>query len=256
MFRKMVMAAPLAGVLALSPAALDQQAHAAQFSPPSDYGSSPLLQLVRSGGVIMHGGGGGGGGGGRGSFGGGGRMGGFGGGPAFRGGMGYGGAGRSFNSFSAGRSNHSLGVSRGPVFRDGGASIGRRSFDRPGRFAVRSFDRMPRGGFDGSSGYIRRGDGAHLYKRDFSNRTKFYGNGGRRNFAHNDHDGNWRGKHDRRHHRLRRFSHFFFFGPGYDDYYYDYATSYYNDCEWLRLRAISTGSVYWWRRYRQCEDWY
>jgi hypothetical protein len=34
----------------------------------------------------------------------------------------------------------------------------------------------------------------------------------------------------------------------YDYHYYDYDYS----CEWLRRRAIETGSRYWWRRYRQC----
>ena len=33
--------------------------------------------------------------------------------------------------------------------------------------------------------------------------------------------------------------------------YYDY-----DDCEWLRYRAIRTGSSYWWRRYRLYVDWY
>ncbi len=27
---------------------------------------------------------------------------------------------------------------------------------------------------------------------------------------------------------------------------------YYAECEWLRRRAITTDSTYWWRRYRQC----
>jgi len=243
MFRKMMMSAPLAGVLALSPAS-NQQVHAAQFSPPSDIGASSLLQPVRGGGgVIINGGGhsGGGFGGGHGGGFGAGRMGGFGGGPAFRGGMGYGGAGRSIGSMGSGRA--------GPFFREGGMSGGGRSFDRPGRMAVRSFDRMPNGGFEGSSNYIRRGDRAQFYRRDFS------GNNGNRIASIHDRDRD-RGDHDRRHHRLRRFSHFYFDGFGYGDYNYDYADSYYGDCESLRLQAVSSGSVYWWRRYRQCEDWY
>jgi hypothetical protein len=32
-------------------------------------------------------------------------------------------------------------------------------------------------------------------------------------------------------------------GPGY---------GYVSDCEWMRRRAIATGSSYWWRRYRAC----
>jgi hypothetical protein len=32
-------------------------------------------------------------------------------------------------------------------------------------------------------------------------------------------------------------------GPGY---------GYVSDCEWMRRRAVATGSSYWWRRYRAC----
>jgi hypothetical protein len=38
-------------------------------------------------------------------------------------------------------------------------------------------------------------------------------------------------------------------GPGYDDDY-----SYGGECGWLKRRAISTGSGYWWRRYQECID--
>jgi hypothetical protein len=249
MFRKMMMAAPLAGVLAMSPAASDQQVHAAQFSPPSNVGASPLLQLVRGGGgVIINGGGHGGGG-----FGGG-RMGGGGGGSAFRGGIGYGGAGRSFGGMGSGRRSGPLfregGMSSGrggPFFREGGMSGGR-SVDRPGRMAIRSFDRMPNGGFEGSSSYIRRGDRANLYRRDFS------GNG-MRHVAHGG-DGDAHHGHDHNGHHHHHHGHFFFFNGSFYDDYYDYANSYYSDCEWLRLRAVSTGSSYWWHRYQVCEDSY
>lgn len=30
----------------------------------------------------------------------------------------------------------------------------------------------------------------------------------------------------------------------------------YGRCEWLRRRALATGSSYWWRRYRVCRGWY
>jgi hypothetical protein len=39
-----------------------------------------------------------------------------------------------------------------------------------------------------------------------------------------------------------------YIGPGYGYYYGDYDDS----CEWLRRRAIRTGSSYWWRRFRDC----
>jgi hypothetical protein len=35
----------------------------------------------------------------------------------------------------------------------------------------------------------------------------------------------------------------FFTGPSY---------GYVSDCDWLRRRAVATGSSYWWRRYRAC----
>jgi hypothetical protein len=35
----------------------------------------------------------------------------------------------------------------------------------------------------------------------------------------------------------------FFVGPSY---------GYVSDCDWLRRRAVATGSSYWWRRYRAC----
>jgi hypothetical protein len=34
----------------------------------------------------------------------------------------------------------------------------------------------------------------------------------------------------------------------YGGYYY----SYYGDCDWLRRRALATGSPYWWDRYYTC----
>jgi hypothetical protein len=54
------------------------------------------------------------------------------------------------------------------------------------------------------------------------------------------------GKHHGRHHRHRRI----FVGVpiiygGYDYYYY-------GNCEWLRRRALATGSGYWWDRYNAC----
>lgn len=60
--------------------------------------------------------------------------------------------------------------------------------------------------------------------------------------------GNWSHDHDRDHHRHRPFrGPGVYFAPSYD--YYDYYNS---DCEWLRHRALQTGSAHWWRRYRDC----
>lgn len=55
-----------------------------------------------------------------------------------------------------------------------------------------------------------------------------------------------------RRHGHRRHGRGIYFAPGYYDYG-DYGT--YDDeggCEWMRERAESTGSAYWWRRYRLC----
>ena len=45
----------------------------------------------------------------------------------------------------------------------------------------------------------------------------------------------------------------FAWGPGIVFWLYD--GTYYGDCDWLREKARDTGSSYWWRRYRNCEDW-
>jgi hypothetical protein len=43
------------------------------------------------------------------------------------------------------------------------------------------------------------------------------------------------------------------FIAGYPYYYdYDYDYGYYGGCGWLYQRAVSTGSAYWWERYREC----
>ena len=39
-----------------------------------------------------------------------------------------------------------------------------------------------------------------------------------------------------------------YLGPGFGYYDGDYDS----DCEWLRRRALDTGSRYWWRRFRDC----
>ena len=40
---------------------------------------------------------------------------------------------------------------------------------------------------------------------------------------------------------------------GFYPYYYSY---YYDDCSWLRRRALYTGSPYWWQRYETCRYGY
>jgi hypothetical protein len=54
-------------------------------------------------------------------------------------------------------------------------------------------------------------------------------------------------QHARRHHRHRH-RHLLYAAPfvGYGYYAYN------DDCEWLRQRALATGSAYWWDRYEAC----
>jgi hypothetical protein len=251
MFRKIMIAAPLAGAIAWCAPVLDA-AQAAQISPASGAFSPLFAEPVRE---LPRGGGGGGGGGMR-SFGGGGGMRSFGGGGgggmrSFGGGSGgmrsFGGGGmRSFDgggrmrgigrgtrgdSFGGGERFRNL----GPIRRGDGPGIARRGFD------------------SGSSAFIRRRDGDRGYSRKL-----WVGGGDRPNWRPGKHHG-WKHGHkgDWRHkHRVRRFGRHIFWGPSLDFYYYD--GYYYGNCEWLRERAIYTGSHYWWRRYELCRyyDWY
>jgi hypothetical protein len=45
----------------------------------------------------------------------------------------------------------------------------------------------------------------------------------------------------------------FYWGPGAEFYYWN--GYYYGNCQWLRRRALATGSQYWWSRYRRCRSW-
>jgi hypothetical protein len=54
-------------------------------------------------------------------------------------------------------------------------------------------------------------------------------------------------------HAYRHHGHRFYpYGYGFLPYYYYGGDGYYDDCAWLRRRAIATGSPYWWRRYEAC----
>jgi hypothetical protein len=54
---------------------------------------------------------------------------------------------------------------------------------------------------------------------------------------------------DRRRHRGKRHV----WGPGIEFWFFD--GYYHGDCDWLRRKAISTDSDYWWSRYRLCREW-
>jgi hypothetical protein len=248
MFRKIMIAAPLASAIAWGAPAVYEAAQAAQISPASGAVSTLLVQPIRDfprGGGGGFGRGGGGSGGGMRSFGGGGGMRNFGGG---------GGGIRSFDGggrMRGGSFGGMRGIDRGPR---GGSFGGGERFrtlgpirrgNGPG-FAGRRFD-------GGSSAFIRRGDGDRG-----NSRRQWAGNGdrprwhpGKRHGWKHGHKGDWRHKH-----RVRRFGRHIFWGPSVDFYYYD--GYYYGNCEWLRERAVYTGSHYWWRRYELCRyyDWY
>lgn len=63
------------------------------------------------------------------------------------------------------------------------------------------------------------------------------------------------GRHRHHGHRHRNRRGGIYFGYGAPYYYNDYYT-YSSSCEWLRRRALRTGSSYWWNRYRNCVDDY
>lgn len=46
----------------------------------------------------------------------------------------------------------------------------------------------------------------------------------------------------------------YLWAPGLTFYFYN--GYYYGDCNWLRRRALATGSRYWWQRYRRCRNVY
>jgi hypothetical protein len=67
-------------------------------------------------------------------------------------------------------------------------------------------------------------------------------------FGYRERERGFRGDRDRRRSGRRDGGFGFYFGPG-----YGYVPA---SCEWLRLRALETGSPYWWRRYRACRAGY
>ena len=113
---------------------------------------------------------------------------------------------------------------------------------------------MNRGGGGGERGSVSRGGG----DRGSVNRSGGNREGGDRGIARPRGGGDGdrrvgerregRGDHRGRHRYSRGGGVRIYLGPGYG--YYDGA--YDTSCDWLRRRAISTGSSYWWRRFRDC----
>ncbi|HKZ97814.1 MAG TPA: hypothetical protein VJ045_12640 [Hyphomicrobiaceae bacterium] len=56
-------------------------------------------------------------------------------------------------------------------------------------------------------------------------------------------------------HRFHRHRHFRYRPRIWIGYPYYYYGGYYGDCYWLKVKAIRTGSRYWWRRYHECVGW-
>jgi hypothetical protein len=221
MLRKMVMAVPIVSAFALCAPGSSQPVQSAPLSTAFDSASTSLVQPVgRRGGGAQYFRGGGGGGGRAWSGGGGG------------GGRAWSGGGRSWGGGGGG------GFSR-PSFRSSGGGdrfVGRpniRRWDGPG--SSRRFGDIGRREYNrGWSG--PRFSGGDVRRRD-------YDRGGfrRGHYAH------WK-KH--RHHR--RFYPWYYSGLGfYSSGYYGY-----DGCEYLRDRALTTGSLYWWRRYQNCQYGY
>ena len=131
----------------------------------------------------------------------------------------------------------------GHSFGGGGHSFGGRSFGRERSVGGGSF----RGGNFSSRSF--RGGRAFNPGRNFGPRR---GLGNYRNFSRRGPVPGWngRGRNHWRHHRGRRIivgAPYFYDYGFYDDYGY-----YGDNCGWLYRRALSTGSPYWWRRYRDC----
>jgi len=167
--------------------------------------------------VAHQGGGGGGGGGGGHGHGGGMSAGGGGGGAVARGG----GGGPNLG----GGPRHS-----GRAFSQGGG---------PRSYAGRDFNHS------GPKGDIRRGN-TQAFNRDRDHGDRNHGDRNRR-FAERDHDRNHDFDHRGRHRVFRNGVWVWVYGP---DYYS------YNDCWWLRERALATGNPYWWSRYNYCVGYY
>jgi hypothetical protein len=98
-----------------------------------------------------------------------------------------------------------------------------------------------RGGFHGRGGAGHFG-GRHFGGSRFVGRPDFY-RGGHRHYGH---------RHPHRHYG-RHFRRGIIIGAPfvYGGYY-----SGYGSCRWLRIRALETGSRYWWARYEDCLNGY
>jgi hypothetical protein len=146
-----------------------------------------------------------------------------------------------------GRGGGGGGPGGGAMIHGGGGgqpgAVARRDFGGHGRMSGRDYAGPRTGGprfaEGGDRGHIERGDrGRFVERHDRGDRFEH------RRFSERDHD------FDRFHNRHRVFRNgvwVWVYGP---DYYS------YNDCWWLRERALYTGNPYWWSRYNYCVGYY
>ena len=143
----------------------------------------------------------------------------------------------------------------GPGLRGGGGGGGKAM---RGPSGSRSFDRSGRRGGDSSRALRGRGD-SDAGRAFRSNRgERKLDRGPRRadpGFKKGNRDRGHGFRGGKRHSRdyIRKRGNRYVWGPGLAFWYY--GGYYYGDCDWLRRRAITTGSAYWWNRYNQCVDW-
>jgi hypothetical protein len=144
-----------------------------------------------------------------------------------------------------GGSSHIVQIRDGKGGGGGGGGGGSGGFGGGGGFS---------GGRGGGTPFVGGGPGKGPsgFRAGPGGGTYSFNGGGRRQFSPGpDMRGRPRVEHGFRPDMHRRHVHKRFFrGGGWEPYWY------YADCEWMRQRAIATGSPYWWRRYRECVSYY
>lgn len=161
-----------------------------------------------------------------------------------------GGEGPKGGGGGGGAAARSGGGGGGAAARSGsGGGGGGRAISSEGRRSTGGENRAPRvrdGGGDGARNVVRESRRVRSPDRANVERRVDRGNDGVRNRT--DRQVRNRGGEGRPWRSGRRYS----WGPGI--YFYLYDGYYYGDCSWLRAKARSTGSSYWWQRYRQCRE--
>ena len=129
----------------------------------------------------------------------------------------------------------------------GGGGGGARAFSGGGS---RSFSGGGSRSFSGGS--MRSFSGGRSYdggSRQFSRTFRSPSVGSSRSYGYRSHGHRHHGRH---HHHRHRHGHALVYGVPLAYGYYGYSES----CYWLRRRAVSSGSSYWWNRYYDCINGY